>query len=739
MLNFFKKRYVVQHQHDAMDCGPSCLKMIAGWYGKELSMDFLREKCYLSREGVSLLSIKDAADTIGFESLMVNLSFDRLKKDCPLPCILHWNQDHFVVLYDIRETRGDYRMTIADPAFGKLRINKETLEKSWMSTGEGKGIALLLEPSEQFESIPDVPEQKHGLRFLFSYLTAYRSMFLQLLLGVLAAGGLNLLAPFLTQSLVDTGIGGKDIRYVVYVLLAQVGIFLGELIIELARSWILLHVNTRVSLSIISDFLRKLMRLPIRTFDTKTIGDISQRIVDHNRIELFLTSVTMDSLFSILIIVISTVILAFYNLLILAVFLCSSVLAVAWVFFFQRRRLIFDYNRFQQRKSNQEKIYELVEGMQEVKLYGAELSKNLEWEEIQIRLFGLNVKALRLEQIQKVGFLFFTQLKNIIITFIAAWAVITGHLSLGAMLSISFILGQTNGPLSQIINLIRSAQDARISIERLQEIHLKDDEEKPYLGIPGGPAPAGDSCSDIRIENLTFRYEGPRSPTVLQNLSIDIPKGKVTAIVGASGSGKTTLMKLLLNFYQPNVGQILVNGYNLHDISPTEWRTKIGTVMQDGYLFSDTIARNIAIDGREIDPARFAHAVSVANLEEAVANFPMGYATKVGPNGVGISGGQRQRILIARAVYKNPDYLFFDEATSSLDSTNERRIMENLDEVFVDKTVIIIAHRLSTVTGADQIIVLDKGRVVETGNHERLTKVKGHYYHLIKNQLELGS
>jgi len=733
-------------QHDIMDCAPTCLKMVADFYGKDYSLEYLRELCYLGKDGVSLLSVNEAAEKLGFRTLMVKVTYKTLVTDCPLPCILHWNQEHFVVLSDVkskgnalvnrfRKERPDNEFVIADPAHGIVRLDKETFHDKWISTANQRGTALLLEPNPDFYDKKAVTEGKGGYGFLLRYLSPYKRYIIQLILGMIAASFISLIFPFATQLLIDQGVSQKNVSVVYIVLLAQLFLFMGSMTIDLIRGWLLLHVNTRISLNIISDFLMKLLKLPIRYFDSKAVGDITQRVNDHHRIENFLTGSVLNSLFSFINIIIFTVILGYYDLKILTLFVVLSALGIAWIFLFQKRRRELDYKRFSRNRENQDKLYEMITGMQEIKLFGSETPKRWEWERLQVRNFKVNLKSLALEQYQHTGMLFVTHLKNILISFLAARAAIEGHMTLGELLSISFIIGQTTAPIEQLVEFIKAAQDARLSMNRLQEIHNKNDEENTAdmanarIDIP---------CTDIHINNLSFQYEGPHSPFVLKDIDLCIPKGKVTAIVGTSGSGKTTLMKLLLNFYSPVSGNISVADYDLANISPKWWRSQCGTVMQDGYIFHDTIARNIALDGKEIDDQRMRHAVHVANLEEFIQGMSSGYTTKIGSSGVGISGGQRQRILIARSVYKDPEYLFFDEATSSLDANNEKTIMDNLNVFFRKKTVVIIAHRLSTVKKADQIIVLEKGMIAETGNHESLTRRRGKYFELVRNQLELG-
>lgn len=741
-------KYYFTHQFDIMDCGPACLKMISKYFGKDYAIDFLRELTYLSKDGVSLLNLSNAAEQIGFRTIACKIRYQQLISDCPFPCILHWNQEHFVVLYKVKEDflfrklftpkkRDKTKLIIADPAHGIVTIDKETFLNAWLSTSDNKGTALLLEPTPVFYSKESVQENTKGYKFLFRYLTSYKKYITQLIIGMVAASLISLAFPFLTQILIDYGVSDKNVPLLYLILLSQLFLFIGDTAIGIVRSWLLLHINTRVSLNIISDFLIKLLNLPIKFFDTKAVGDITQRISDHHRIENFLTGITLSSLFSIINIIIFTLILGFYNWKILVIFSVLSLFGMFWIFLFKEKRKQLDYKRFERNRENQDKLYEMITGMQEIKLYGSEKSKRWEWEQLQVKYFKLNIKGLALEQYQHSGFSFFSHLKNILISFIAANEAIKGNMTLGALLSISYIIGQTNGPLEQLVTFVKSAQDARLSLDRLQEIHNKGNEEdEQKINQKENYLPAHEN---IALKNVSFQYEGPFSPFVLKDITFSIPKGKITAIVGTSGSGKTTLLKLLLNFYKPVSGNISIGQNDLLTISPKWWRAQCGTVMQEGYIFYDTIAKNIALDGKEVNEPAMENAVKVANLQSFIDNLPLGYTTKIGNSGIGISGGQKQRILIARSVYKNPDYLFFDEATSNLDANNERIIMDNLNEFFKGKTVVIIAHRLSTVKNADQIIVLENGVIVETGNHQSLTQKRAKYFELVKNQLELGA
>ena len=735
MKNLKLRKYPFQRQYDTMDCAPACLKMVAEYFGKIYSLQYLRDQCYLNREGVSLLSLNDAAENLGMHTLMANVPLETLVNDAPLPCILHWNQHHYVVLYKVKNRK---KFIIADPGHGLVKVDLATFKKSWISGADETGVGLFLEPTQHFEKKPGVKDRNKGYGFLFRYILPYKKYLAQLIIGMIAASAISLIFPFLTQLLIDNGVKDKNLSIITLILLAQLFLFLGSTSIDLIRSWLLLHINTRISLNIISDFLIKLLKLPMKYFDSKAVGDISQRVNDHHRIESFLTGAALSSLFSIINILVFTTILFYYNTSIFFAFLILSTISVTWVLLFQKKRKELDYKRFARNRENQNKLYEMITGMQEIKLFGNETVKRWEWERLQIKYFKLNIRSLTLEQFQQTGYIFFSQLKNIIIFYIAANAVVKYNLSLGTLLSISYIIGQTNGPLEQLITFFKSAQDAKLSMDRLQEIHnIKDEDatDRPLQNVNG----PGLLHSQIELKNVSFQYEGPSSPKVLSNVTLSIPKGKITAIVGTSGSGKTTLLKLLLKYYKPVDGDIFVGNENLESIPAKSWRGQCGTVMQDGYIFYDTVARNIAFDGNEIDDNLIQNAVKVANLDEFIINLPLGYTTKIGNSGIGISGGQRQRILIARAVYKNPHYLFFDEATSSLDANNELVIMNNLNRFFVDKTVVIIAHRLSTVKNADQIIVLENGSIAETGNHVSLIREKGKYYELVKNQLELGN
>lgn len=724
------------HQPDAMDCGPTCLRMIARYYGKFYNIQTLRERSFITREGVSLLGTSRAAESIGFRTMGVKISFEQLATEAPLPAIVHWNQNHFVVVYKISGKKGNETIHVSDPGGGLVEFTREEFIRCWASTveeNEKRGVALLLETTPDFYATTDEKPNKKSFRFLFSYLRPYRKMIVQLLLGLILGSLLQLVFPFLTQSIVDKGIGNRNIDFIYLVLIAQLVLTLSRVSVEFIRGWILLHLGTRINISLISDFLSKLMRLPMVYFDSKLIGDLLQRIGDNKRIESFLTGTTLNVMFSLVNLIIFGVVLLFYNIKIFSIFIIGSTLYAIWVWLFMKKREELDYRRFAQMAANQSNVIQLVQGMQEIKLNGCEQKKRWEWERIQAKLFRVSVKGLALSQYQQSGAVLINEVKNILITVVAATSVVEGNMTLGMMLAVQYIIGQLNSPIDQLISFFNLTQDAKISLDRLGEIHLRKDEEEPddskINEIPDG--------KNIEVNNLSFNYEGPDSELVLNDISISIPVGKQTAIVGTSGSGKTTLVKLLLGFYAPTKGDIKI-GENCFDaFSIRSWREQCGVVMQDGFIFSDTIANNIAPGADIVDKNRLLHAAKVANIAEFIDTLPLGYNTKIGGEGHGLSQGQKQRILIARSVYKNPKFIFFDEATNALDANNEKVILENLQDFFKGRTVVVVAHRLSTVKNADQIIVIEKGRIVEVGTHAELSKLKGSYYTLVKNQLEL--
>ena len=674
----------------------------------------------------------------------VKISFEQLSNEAVLPCVVHWNQRHFIVVYRIEHRRGQTWIHVSDPASGLLRYSKEDFLKSWLSIRAENsdcdlhkelGVALMMEPTPKFYEEKGEEEQHKGISGLMKYLRPYKKFIIQLLLAMLTGSIISLILPFLTQSVIDVGIGTSDLKFVVIILIAQVVLTLGQMANELIRGWLMLHMNTRVSISLISDFLAKLMRLPISFFDSKMVGDIMQRIGDHSRIQTFLTSSLLSIVMAVVTFIVYSAVMGGYNLQILGVFLLGSALYICWILLFMKRRRKLDYMRFQEAAANQSSIVQLIGGMQDIKLNGCEKQKRWDWERIQARLFNVSVKGLVLGQTQQVGGTFINQTKNVFISFLAASAVINGDMTLGMMTAMQYILGQLNAPISQFIKFVQETQDANISMERMSEIQERDDEEKSgneYIReIPDN--------ADIVFHNVDFQYNGSHSDKVLDNVDITIPQNKVTAIVGASGSGKTTMIKMMLGFYEPVSGEVLLGGNRISEYSPSVWRSQCGTVMQEGFIFSDTIENNIGVSDEMPDMERIRKAVRTANIEDFISGLPLRYNTKIGAEGNGISSGQKQRLLIARAAYRDTKYLFLDEATNSLDADNEKIIMENFASFFRNRTVVIVAHRLSTVKNADKIIVLDKGKVVEQGTHNELTQKWGHYYHLIKNQLELGN
>lgn len=723
-------------QFDAMDCGPTCLRMVAGYYGKNYSLEKLRVSAHINKQGVSLLGISEVAENLGFRSLGVSITFDQLA-EAPLPCIVYWNQNHFVVVYAVKKKRSGYVIYVADPSGGKLKYTKEEFCRSWISSsvdGEPHGIALLLEPSPEFYQHEDDKEVRRGFHFLFSYLKPYKGLLFQLFLGLFFGSLLMLTLPFLSQAVVDIGISTQNLDFIYVILIAQLVLTLSNSSVEFIRGWILLHLGSRINIALISDYLIKMMRMPMGYFDTKMVGDILQRINDHSRIQDYLTNSSLNVIFSIFNILVFGVVLCLYSFTIFLIFIIGSCLYFLWVWLFMKKRAILDNKNFAQRSENQSNIIELITGMQEIKLNGCERQKRWAWEGIQASLFRLRIKGLALGQYQDSGAILINQTKNILITALVAKFVVDGQMTLGMMMAVQYIIGQLNSPIDQIIDFARKTQDAKLSLDRLSELQNKTDESTEDLqritDIPSG--------KDLIIKDLSFRYDGTsEGENVLRNLNIYIPSGKKTAIVGTSGSGKTTLLKLLLGFYPPQKGVIHLGDNRLHNYSWREWRKKCGVVMQEGFIFSDTIARNIAPASEIIDKGKLIEACRTANIHEFIESLPLSYNTKIGREGHGLSQGQKQRLLIARAIYKDPEFVFLDEATNALDANNEKVIMENLNSFFEGRTSLIVAHRLSTVRNADQIIVLEKGQVVEIGTHDELSLKRGVYYHLVKNQLEL--
>ena len=728
------KKNIHFKQHFSLDCGPTCIKIIAKYYGKSISIEKLRLYSEFNKEGVSLLGLSQASERIGLKTNAITITTDSLIKQLKLPCILHWNQNHFVVLHKASKNK----FTVADPAKNLVTLSKQEFEQNWIfsnDNNEKKGIALLLEPTAAFYEQENEKKNRIGWGILAKYLLQYKKQIFQLVLGLLLGSLLQLIFPFLTQSIVDTGINTNNLNFIQLILIAQFTLFFARTFVEFIRSRILLFVSTHINLAILSDFWIKLMRLPLSYFDTKQTGDILQRINDHKRIERFVTGIALQTIFSIFNLLIFSIVLLTYNALIFSIFIAGSILYFIWISIFLKYRRKLDYKNFAAASKENSITMQLILGMQEIKLNNAEHLKRWEWEGVQTSLFNLNFKSLSLSQYQQAGAFFINEGKNIFITYLVATFVINGQLTLGAMLAIQYIIGQLNSPVEQLIQFTQQAQDAKISLERLNEIHQLQDEEPKNASFNNH---LSDNKS-IQLNNLQFIYAGAGNEPVLKKINCTFPSGKVTAIVGMSGSGKTTILKLIQKFYETYQGEIKIGESSLKSVSPFYWRSITGSVMQDGFIFSDSIEKNIAVSDENPDYKKLIHACKVANILEFIESMPLGFNTKVGAEGNGISAGQKQRILIARAVYKNPQFLFFDEATNALDANNEKAIMENLQEFFKGKTVIVVAHRLSTVKDADKIIVLEDGEIIEEGNHNELTQTRGKYYELVKNQLELGN
>ncbi len=731
-------KFPFYRQLDGMDCGPTCLRMIARYYGKKFSVQQLRENSYIQRTGVNLLGISEAAESIGLRTTGIRTTIDKLKQQSKLPCILHWNQMHFVVLYRVEKSKGKTYFHIADPAYGLLKYEEEELKKCWISTRQGgveKGIAMLVETTPQFYETEPIRYEKMSLWYLLRYVRPYKKMIVQLFLGILGGSILQLIFPFLTQTIVDQGIGHRNMNFIQLILVAQLILVFSRTLIEVIRRCILLHISTRVNVALISDFLVKLMKLPMRFFDSKLAGDLIRRIEDHRTIEAFLTQSVLNILFSVLTITIFGIVLAIYSWKIFLVFLAFSVFYIGWVKLFMKKRADLNRKNFEQMALNQDNLMQLVYGMQDIKLLGCERQKRWEWENIQASLFRINLRSLNLGQWQQVGAVLINEVKNILITVMSATAVLNGDITLGIMLSIQYIIGQMQGPVEQFVYFMQQSQDATLSLERLGEIHGKENEESDSMETVNQVS----GKDSISLRGLQFTYGSEKSKRIIKGINLDIPAGKTTAIVGLSGSGKTTLIKLMLGFYPPTEGSVMVGEMPLQRISFKEWRKHCGVVMQEGFIFSDTIANNIAPDADVIDRERLLYAVKMANIKDFIESLPLRYNTRIGSTGQGLSQGQKQRILIARAIYRDPDYLFFDEATNALDTDNEKAIQENLNQFFEDKTVVVVAHRLSTVRNADQIVVLKDGVITERGNNESLISRQGDYYRLVKNQLELNA
>jgi len=731
-------KFPITHQHDSMQCGIVCLQMICKYFGREYSLDFLSKVCSVTTQGVSMLGLNGVAEMLGFRTHCARGTVSELKADI-LPCILYWNPNHFVVLYKIKEGRKFY---IADPGKGLVTYHLEEFLQHWASTsskGEAKGICMFLEPTSAFYSYKINEDERLGERrsfgLLWKYIKKYRLYFLQVLLGLVVGCLIQLVLPFLTQAIVDIGIKHKDLNFVWLVLLGQLMLTVSRTVIDFLRRWLLLHINLRINVSMVSDFLIKLLKLPMPFIDTKLTGDLLQRMNDHQRVNTFLTQKMLNMSFAVLTFVVFSVVLLIYNRLIFTIFILGSAMYGAWMALFLKQRKLIDYELFEAQSENNNKTYEFLTSIHEIKLQGCEQRRRWDWEDVQADLFKVQLRAQKVQQTQEAGSIFINEFKNVIITVVAAAAVINGQMTLGMMLAVQYIIGQLNSPVEQLMQIFYSLQDVKISLERINEIHRKVDED----GKHGLKTVLDEPERGIEMRKLVFKYDKYATERTIDNVNVYIPKGKVTAIVGASGSGKTTLVKIMLGYYEPLLGKLKIGGVDIESINKKWWRSQCGVVMQDGVIFSESIARNIAADDNEIDKDRLLWAAKIACIDEFIAHLPLRYNTMIGKRGIGLSQGQKQRILIARAVYRNPDYIFLDEATNSLDANNERKIVENLDKFYLGKTVVVVAHRLSTVKNADQIIVLDRGIVAEVGNHETLVAKHEVYYNLVKNQLELGN
>jgi len=721
-------------QLNAMDCGPTCLRMVAKHYGKHYNADTLRQKAGFSTQGVSLLGISETAEKIGFRTRSAQINYGKLLQ-APIPSILHWDQNHFVVLVSIDKKN----VKIADPARGIMSYTKQEFLKLWISNHLEEigdvGTVLLMEPSPAFYEEEGEKEHKLKWSMMFQYLRMSKRQLFLVFISLLITSLFQLILPFLTKSMVDTGINTRNLQFITVILIAQLMLTFSSTFIGFIRSRLQLSISNSINISILSDFLIKLTRLPISYFDNRQTGDTLQRINDNRQIQAFITGQTMSTLFSVFNFFVYAIILILFNIQLFIVFILGNLLYFGWIQLFMPGRRKLNYEGFNMGSKSSNATLQLVQGMQEIKLNGAEQLKRWEWENIQVNMFKLNFRNLNFGQLQTAGGLFINQGKDIVISYMVAQMVVQGQLTFGAMLAIQYIIGSLSGPVSQFIGLSQAIQDAKISMERLNEIHeLQDEEPKDKDFSTKLP-----EHKDISLKNLSFTYPGAGNDPVLENIDLDIPEGKVTAIVGVSGSGKTTILKLLLKIYDQYEGEVKIGESNFKYISPSFWRRQCGAVLQDGYIFNDTFARNIVVGEEYIDQERLIHSCRVANILSFIDTLPNGFNTKLGNDGVGISQGQKQRLLIARAVYREPQYLFFDEATNSLDANNEKVIVENLNEFFEGRTVVVVAHRLSTVKNANKIVVLHQGKIVEEGTHAHLTSIRGHYYELVKNQLELGN
>lgn len=725
------RRFPVEYQMDSQDCGPASLKIIAKHFGKFYSLQFMRDRCGITKEGVSLLDLSIGAESIGLRTLAIKCTTNDVVNSIPFPAILFWKNSHFVVVYHSDKKH----IWVSDPAKGRIKYSHEEFKQGWYQKGEKRGVLLAVEPTAEFkDSKAEREQKKNSFSSILKYFFPYKHNFGLIFIIMLVVTALQGMLPFISKAVIDVGIKTSDVKFIHMVLIGNISILLSVMIFNVLRDWILLHITARVNIALISDYLIKLMKLPVTFFENKLMGDILQRAQDHERIRSFIMNNSLALIFSTFTFVIFSIILLIYNAIIFYIFLAGSILYVCWVLLFLSIRKKLDWEYFELLSRNQSYWVETVSAIQDIKIYNYEKYRRWKWEEIQARLYHVNKRVLAITNAQNLGAQFIESIKNMGIVFFCAMAVIKGDITFGVMISTQFIIGMLNGPLVQFINFVVGAQYAKISFLRINEIRQLEDEEE-LLSI--GNTSILPEKKTISLENVHFQYT-QNSPLVLRNIYLQIPEDKITAIVGGSGSGKSTLLKLLVRLYKPSYGEIKMDTMNVNAINLRQWRNLCGVVMQDGKMFSDTILNNIVLDADRIDYDWLREVCRIAQIEDEINAMPKGFETIIGETGRGLSGGQKQRLLIARALYKNPKFLFLDEATNALDSINERKIVDALNNAFQQRTVVVIAHRLSTIRNADQIVVLDKGFIVEAGNHQTLMEKKGHYFELVSSQMQIS-